>query len=41
MACDERFAAVVARWGFEPPMAALHAVAEPLVGFRCARTARF
>ncbi|MBL8804069.1 MAG: protein kinase [Planctomycetes bacterium] len=41
MACDERFAAVVARWGFEPPMAAVQTVAEPLVGFRCARTARF
>jgi serine/threonine protein kinase/formylglycine-generating enzyme required for sulfatase activity len=41
MACDERFAAVVARLGFEPPMAVLQTVAEPLVGFRCARTARF
>ena len=41
MACDERFAAVVARGRGEPSMAVVHAVAEPLVGFRCARTARF
>jgi len=41
MACDERFVAVVARGRGEPSMSVLHTVGEPLVGFRCARTARF